>query len=179
MSLSFVQDDFVPGLELLIVELSVQSQMIHAAMEEAIPFCKQFLLSIGHPVSVSFGSSQDKYSEYSPEFLVQNTSKVRGCVFVRTWIVFLNTHLQRKLYEVCFGPRPMVCLWGNLIIFTLASVYFFPSYLASHLQVVDKVVSRMHAFGVSASKAMEFLHDVDFPSKIYMEHRLLSVTHYI
>jgi hypothetical protein len=82
MSLSFVQDNFVPGLEELIVELSVQSQMIHAAMEEAIPFCKQFLLSIGHPVSVSFGSSQDKYSEYSPEFLVQNTSKVRGCVFV-------------------------------------------------------------------------------------------------
>jgi hypothetical protein len=77
-----MQDDFVPGLELLIVDLSVQSQKIHAAMEEAIPFCKQFLLSIGHPVSVSFGSSQDKYSEFSPEFLVQNTSEVRGCVFV-------------------------------------------------------------------------------------------------
>jgi hypothetical protein len=73
----------------------------------------------------------------------------------------------------------MVCLLGNLIIFTLSSVYLFSSYLASPLQVVDRVVSRMHAFGVSASKAMEFLHDVDFPSKIYMKYRLLSVPHYI
>jgi len=97
-----VQEDFVPGLELLIDELSVQSKMIHAAIEEAVPFCKHFLLSIGNPVSSE--SPHDKYTEYSSEFLLQNTSKI-----------------------------------------------------------VDKVVSRMHAFGMSASKAMEFLHDVDFP----------------
>ena len=35
------------------------------------------------------------------------------------------------------------------------------------VQVVDKVVSRMHALGISASKAIEFLHDVDFPSKMH------------
>ena len=76
-SLLFVQKDFVPSLELLVDDLSEQSQMLHAAIKEAVPFCKQFFLSLGN--SVLFESPDEEYSECSSEFLVQNTSSVRDC----------------------------------------------------------------------------------------------------
>ncbi len=75
VSLSSVEQDFIPGLELLLDELSAQSQMIHKAIEEAVPFCKHLLLAQGP--SVSFETSHDSCFENSPEFLVKNKSKVK------------------------------------------------------------------------------------------------------
>jgi hypothetical protein len=106
-SLSFVQQDFVPGLELLVDELSVQSQMIHAAIEEAVPFCKQFLLSIGNPAT--FESPHDKSSEYSSEFLIQNTSKVRDCSCEGGCCFFFLT-LQRISICLFNSGRSDACL---------------------------------------------------------------------
>ncbi len=46
------------------------------------------------------------------------------------------------------------------------------THLIAYLQIFDDLVSRMNVFGTTASKAMGFLHNADFPSKFFMEYTI-------
>jgi hypothetical protein len=139
----------VKGLELLIEELSAQSQMIHSATNEAVAFCKQFILISGN----SDQNPSDICLKFVSELLVEDTSKVR--------IVFQFYRILSKGFK---GFHLTIGLDVNTAFSNVGRV-----------QIVDKVISRMHTFGITASKAVEFLHNDNFPSKISLLYAVTSI----